>query len=77
MMVKKLLSPKTKRKVRATEFRTHKLKLNKAYGIGRVNEPKLHFKKSSGNSEPSSDNKDRTGDEKRENIRKRSLASKF
>ena len=108
MMVKKLLSPKTKRKssstskpksenkdrgdekrenmrkrslaskfeVKATQFKNHKLRLNKAHGIGSENEPKSLSKKSSSTSKPKSENKDR-GDEKRENMRKRSLASKF
>ena len=76
MMVKKLLSPKTKRKVKATQFKNHKLKLNKAHGIGSEKEPKSLSKKSSSTSKPRSENKDR-GDEKRENVRKRSLASKF
>ena len=76
MMVKKLLSPKTKRKVKATQFKNHKLKLNKAHGIGSENEPKSLSKKSSSTSKPKSENKGR-GDEKRENVRKRSLTSKF
>ena len=69
MMVKKLLSPKTKRKVKATQFKMHQLKLNKAHGIGGENVPKSLSRKT-----PS---KDITGDEKPENVRKRSLTSKF
>ena len=101
MMVKKLLSPKTKRKssstskpksenkdrgdekrenmrkrslaskfeVKATQFKNHKLRLNKAHGIGSENEPKSLSKKSSSTSKPKSENKDR-GDEKRESSAK-------